>query len=254
MAKPNQPTLHLLHGFTQNSECWGPIADLLADGRPVEAIDLPGHGDGGPAADGWATADRLADEVTNRASSGADDGSVGPSDWLGYSLGGRMLLHLLLAHPGVVGRAVLIGATAGIEDPADRHARRQADEKLALRIEHDGLEQFLDRWLAMPMWADLPTRAQFIDERRTNTAVGLAGSLRLAGTGAQDNLWPRLGEITTPVLVLAGERDEKFTTIGQRLATALPHGEFQHVSGAGHAAHLEAPDLTAELVNAWLDR
>jgi hypothetical protein len=129
-----------------------------------------------------------------------------------------MLLHLLLAHPEVVRRAVLIGATGGIEDPAERRARAADDEVLAQRIAHEGVDAFVERWLAMPMWAGLPEWAKFSQERRTNTATGLAGSPRLAGTGAQDNLWPRLVEIDTPVLVLAGEHDEKFTSIGQRLA------------------------------------
>ena len=164
-----------------------------------------------------------------------------------------MLLHLLLTHPGVVRRAVLIGATAGIEAPDERRARQDADEALADRIEHDGVDAFLDRWLAMPMWEGLPEEAQCVDERRRNTPEGLAGSLRLAGTGAQDDLWPRLGQIDTPVLVLAGERDLKFTAVGERLAAALPRGEFQHVASAGHAAHLEAPGRTAEAVTSWLD-
>lgn len=242
MPDLSPPPLVLLHGFAQNRKCWGPFADGLNDGRGLERLDLPGHGGGGPPADGWAGADRLAAQAgtTHR-------------DWLGYSLGGRLLLHLLLAHPGAVRRAVLIGATAGIEDPGERRARQIADDALAHRIEDDGIDAFLERWLAMPMWADLPLDAQFVDERLTNTTSGLAGSLRLSGTGAQENLWPRMGEIETPVLVLAGERDQKFTAIGRRLAAALPGGEFRSIAGAGHAAHLEAPKRTAELVKRWLD-
>ena len=82
MTIEDQPTLRLLHGFAQSRACWGPVEGLLATGRVIEALDLPGHGAGGPAADGWTTADRL--------------GSAPATDWLGYSLGGRMLLHLLL--------------------------------------------------------------------------------------------------------------------------------------------------------------
>lgn len=247
MPDPSQPPLVLLHGFTQNRECWGPFADQLSADRRVERWDLPGHGNAGPAETGWATAQRLATQATS-ATAPEDT----PLDWLGYSLGGRMLLHLLLAHPNVVRRAVLIGATAGLEGPDERRARQHADRALADRVERDGVDAFIDRWLARPLWDGLPESAQFVDERRRNTPAGLAGSLRLAGTGAQDNLWPRLGEIETPVLVLAGERDEKFTAIGERLASALPHGAFQTVPGAGHAAHLEAPERTAEAVNAWL--
>lgn len=73
---------------------------------------------------------------------------------------------------------MLIGATGGIEDPAERRARAAADEVLAQRIEHEGVDAFVERWLAMPMWAGLPEWAKFSQERRTNTATGLAGSLK----------------------------------------------------------------------------
>ena len=59
--------------------------------------------------------------------------------------------------------------------------------------------------------------------------------------------------IDTPVLVLAGEHDEKFTSIGQRLAAELPQGQFRSVPGAGHATHLEGPNRTATLVTSWLN-
>lgn len=260
MTDPSPTPLVLLHGFTQNRQCWGPFAGQLDDGRPVERWDLPGHGGGGPAADGWATADRLAAQAAARTAATAApratttaEAGARASDWLGYSLGGRMLLHLVLAHPNMVRRAVLIGATAGLATSAERAERRGADEALAERIEQDGVDAFIERWLALPMWDGLPEAAQFADERRTNTADGLAGSLRLAGTGAQDDLWPRLGEIDVPVLVLAGGRDQKFTAIGRRLAAALPHGEFRAIPDAGHAVHLEAPERTAQAVTGWLD-
>ena len=263
MTDPSPTPLVLLHGFTQNRQCWGPFAGQLDDGRPVERWDLPGHGGGGPAAGAWATADRLASQAAAltaataataapRATTTAEAGARA-SDWLGYSLGGRMLLHLVLAHPNMVRRAVLIGATAGLATSAERAERRGTDEALAERIEQDGVDVFIERWLAMPMWDGLPEAAQFVDERRTNTADGLAGSLRLAGTGAQDDLWPRLGEIDVPVLVLAGGRDQKFTAIGRRLAAALPHGEFRAIPNAGHAVHLEAPERTAQAMTGWLD-
>ncbi|MEZ5380955.1 MAG: alpha/beta fold hydrolase [Microthrixaceae bacterium] len=240
----DEPPLWLVHGFTQNRHCWGPCAEQLGRTRRVNTLDLPGHGKGGPALDPWATADRLA-------AAGPQDV---PSDWLGYSLGGRMLLHLLLAHPGAARRVVLIGASAGLRDPSERRARVSSDHALADRLEAEGVDAFLEGWLQLPLFAGLPAWARFEEHRRANTAAGLAGSLRLAGTGAQDNLWPRLGEIETPVLVLAGALDAKFTALGRALADALPHGEFRAIPAAGHAAHLEAPAATAALVDGWLRR
>ena len=71
------------------------------------------------------------------------------------------------------------------------------------------------------MFGHVPDAANGIDERRRNTAAGLASSLRLAGTGTQEPLWDRLGELTLPVLVVVGGRDTKFTDLGRRLVAGV---------------------------------
>jgi 2-succinyl-6-hydroxy-2,4-cyclohexadiene-1-carboxylate synthase len=235
------PRLALVHGFTQTGACWGPVADDLAVDHEVVRIDAPGHGRSTPvAADLVATADLLA-EVG------------GTATWIGYSMGGRACLHLALRRPEAVRALVLLGATAGIEDPGERAARVAADELLARRLEADGLEPFLDDWLALPLFAGLTPEAQHRQARLANEAPALATSLRLAGTGAQEPLWDRLGEVAAPVLVVAGERDERFAATGARMAAAIgPHAEVRLVPGAGHAAHLEQPQAFLDVVRPWL--
>jgi 2-succinyl-6-hydroxy-2,4-cyclohexadiene-1-carboxylate synthase len=167
-------------------------------------------------------------------------------------MGARYALHVALTRPDLVRRLVTIGGTPGIEDAAERAARRAADEALAAGIERDGVAAFLDRWLAQPMFAGLPPDPDALADRRRNTAAGLAGSLRLAGTGTQEPLWERLPGLAMPVLVIAGASDEKFAAIGERMAAALPDATFVTVDGAGHAAHLERPDATADAVARWM--
>jgi 2-succinyl-6-hydroxy-2,4-cyclohexadiene-1-carboxylate synthase len=71
----------------------------------------------------------------------ADQG--GQATYLGYSMGGRYLLHLALANPELVDGLVLLGATAGIDDPAERAARAEADRATAARIRELGMLEFL---------------------------------------------------------------------------------------------------------------
>ncbi len=235
------PRLVLAHGFTQNLGCWGAIADDLATDHEVVRVDLPGHGRSGQVeADLPATAGLLGDVG-------------GPATYLGYSLGGRVALHLALSRPQLVRGLVLIGATAGIDDPAERAARRRADEALADEVERTGVDPFLERWLAGPLFATLPPEAAFVDARRQSPATGLAASLRRAGTGTQEPLWDRLAALTMPVLVLAGALDDRFCALGRRLAEAIgATATFAAVPGAGHAAHLEQPSALLALLRPWL--
>lgn len=241
------PPLVLLHGFTQTGVAWRPIVERLPAGWGVAAPDLPGHGAaGGLRLDLAGTADQVASGAAGRP----------PAVVVGYSMGGRVALRLALDHPDVVAGLVLIGATAGIDDPDERAERRRSDEVLADRIEEEGVEPFLDRWLAQPLFAGLTPRADDLAARRANTAAGLASSLRLAGTGTMDPpWWAELPQIAMPTLVLWGEADRKFAALGRRLVHAIgPNAEATSVVDAGHAVHLEAPDATAALLRGWVRR
>jgi 2-succinyl-6-hydroxy-2,4-cyclohexadiene-1-carboxylate synthase len=170
---------------------------------------------------------------------------------VGYSMGARMALHVALVAPGNVTALVLVSGTPGIEDEAERVVRRTADDTLADRIEEIGSARFVDEWLANPMFAGLPEEHAQRSARAANPAAGLAGSLRSAGTGTQDNLWPRLGEITCPVLVVTGMLDAKFAVIGERMAAALPRADLRCIAGAGHTVHLEKVDDFCSALSDW---
>jgi pimeloyl-ACP methyl ester carboxylesterase len=155
----------------------------------------------------------------------------------------------------MVERLALISATAGIEAPLERAARREADEVVAQDLERDGLGPFLSQWLAQPLFATLPPERAGLQERLANTAPGLASSLRRAGTGAQDSLWDRLGEIAEhriPVLLIVGERDAKYRALAERMALVIgPGASVLIIAGSGHACHLEHPTAVARALSAF---
>jgi 2-succinyl-6-hydroxy-2,4-cyclohexadiene-1-carboxylate synthase len=231
----------LVHGFTQTLGSWGVVGERLAQRFEVVRVDLPGHGGSGRVRAGFEEAAGLVGEA----------GGVGA--YVGYSLGGRLCLRLALDRPDLVRALVLIGGSPGIADPGGRAERREADEALARRIERDGVAAFLDAWLAGPLFATLPAEAAGREERLANTPEGLASALRRLGSGAQEPLWDRLGQLRAPALLVAGELDPKFAGIAREMAAAIgPAAQVALVPGAGHAVHLERPDETAALVEEFL--
>ena len=210
------PPVVLAHGFTQTRRVWGGLDTDLARERTVVAVDLPGHGGRPTSLPTW------------RPVPSCSAASGGRADYLGYSMGARFCLHLALARPDLVRRLVLVSGTAGIEDPGERAERRRSDEALAERLDPvgggvpaDSVRDFVTRWVANPMFGTVPPAAAAVDERCTNTAAGLASSLRSAGTGTQEPLWDRLGRLDMPVLVVTGARDAKFTTSGAGWSAAV---------------------------------
>ena len=235
------PRLVFVHGFTQTGRSWLPVAESFIDSHEVVLVDAPGHG--------WSA------EVSVDMAVGADMLAEvgGKASYVGYSMGGRLCLHLAVAHPHLVSSLVLLGATAGIDDDTLRAERQAADERLAIELETTGIEAFLKNWLALDLFANLHDDARGMNERMTNTVAGLASSLRLAGTGSQASLWALLDLVASPTLVLAGELDPKFTELGHRLRDEIgDSATFSTIAGTGHAAHLEAPALVARRIADFL--
>ncbi|MCL6592757.1 MAG: 2-succinyl-6-hydroxy-2,4-cyclohexadiene-1-carboxylate synthase [Alicyclobacillus sp.] len=252
------PPLLLLHGFTGSADSW---ADLRArwQGRfRCIAVDLPGHGrtrwpDVG-AAQALSMPAAAAGLAKLMEQLGCPRYAV-----LGYSLGGRTALALACHAPEHVAALVLESASPGLHTPAERQARREQDEALADWLEAHGIPAFVERWQALPLFASqaqLPVavRARQRAIRFSQCAHGLAQSLRGMGTGAQPPLWDALPRLTLPVLLVTGSLDEKFCALAVAMAARLPQVEHRVVAGAGHAVHLEAPAVYADLVEAFLER
>jgi 2-succinyl-6-hydroxy-2,4-cyclohexadiene-1-carboxylate synthase len=239
------PTVVLLHGFTQTRRSWRRTVQALGGRYRALAPDLPGHG-------------QSAHRVASFDACTAYVRALAPPRFslAGYSMGGRVALHAALALRDRLEQLVLIGASPGLAEAAERAARRAADDALADRIEAIGVEAFAREWAAQPLFAGQPERvaAAAHADRLRNTAEGLAAALRGLGTGAMDPLWDRLPELTIPVTLLVGERDEKFRAIAERMAARLPDARLTIVPGAGHAAHLERPEVVAQLVAAGVRR
>ncbi len=235
--------LVFVHGFTQTRTSWRTVAQAVVAGVPASRamlIDLPGHGESQHVTADIAESARLVTECGGQAT------------YIGYSLGARVVLHALINQPSAVQQAVVISGTAGLATSVERDERVAADELLAQRIEAIGVEAFVDEWLALPLFADVPLASNQRRERLTNTVHGLATSLRLCGQGTQTPLWNEFVRITTPLLAIAGSRDAKYVAHARRLATTAKHATLRIIPDAGHAAHLVAPHLVADEIIHWI--
>jgi 2-succinyl-6-hydroxy-2,4-cyclohexadiene-1-carboxylate synthase len=232
--------LVLLHGFTATGRSWDGVRRRIAAGAydDVLAPDLRGHGtasDARPATIEACVADLQQSE---------------PYTLAGYSMGGRIALHLALSQPDLVERLVLVSSTAGIQDEQGRADRREADADIADGIEAAGLETFARWWGGQSLFAGQTPEvaAAARADRLRNTAEGLAASLRGMGTGTMTPVWDRLPELTMPVQVVVGERDAKFRGLGEKLVAGLPDAELIVVPKANHAVHLDAPAAVARVI------
>jgi 2-succinyl-6-hydroxy-2,4-cyclohexadiene-1-carboxylate synthase len=235
---PVGETVVLLHGFGGTRRAWDGVAALLSPERYRSlALDLPGHGTAAESARPITFAG-CVEHVLARS----------PERFVlgGYSMGGRVALHVALQAPERVRRLVLISTSAGIEDRAQRALRAKSDHELAERLERIPYEEFIEAWRTQPLFAGEPpvVGALAREDQRRNRPAALAAALRGIGSGEMQSLWGRLPELRMPVSVVVGERDAKYVALGRRMAELLPHAQLIIVAG-GHGLALENPTALA---------
>lgn len=234
----------LLHGFTGGAESMAGVAGPLARERPVVRLELVGHGESeAPTSVSAYRMEACADQI---AAAVAALGLERPH-LIAYSMGARAGLVAALTRPELFASLVLIGVAPGLADPVLRAERIASDEALADRIERDGIEAFVDHWMALPIFASQSrlgpeALAAARAERLRNRAHGLANSLRGMGAGAQAPQQDRLTRFEGPVLLVVGEQDARFRQLAASLEARMQDARTCLIADAGHAAHLEAPE------------
>jgi 2-succinyl-6-hydroxy-2,4-cyclohexadiene-1-carboxylate synthase len=235
-------TLVLLHGFGGTHRAWDPVLPELDPERYNPIVpDLRGHG-------------TKADVRPISFAGCVDDVLAAAPDRFalcGYSMGGRIAQKVALAAPERVERLVLVATSAGIADPEARAARIAEDRALADEVQDMTVERFVARWQAQPIFAGTPPEAARFwgEDLARNDPSALAEALRTIGGGAMEPFWDRLRELTMPVRVIVGSRDEKFVRFArEEYAVRIPHAEVDVVEGAGHGLPREAPAELAALI------
>jgi pimeloyl-ACP methyl ester carboxylesterase len=261
------PELVLLHGGSQNAHTWDTLA--LALGRPLVAVDLPGHGhsDGpGDRADGQLNAQANAVDVAAAVRRLAPDARA----VVGMSLGGLTAIALAAQAPELVRRLVLVDVLPGLKARRSQHitdfvagppsfasldellertARfNPARSRSSLRrgILHNAEQQPDGTWVWR--WA----------RHRGPGPVGPApspGPGRPAADGTRyGQLWEPLSSITVPVLLVRGLRpDSVLDDEDEReLRRRLPAAQVVHVADAGHSVQGDAPLELAAIIERFV--
>ncbi|API90915.1 MULTISPECIES: 2-succinyl-6-hydroxy-2,4-cyclohexadiene-1-carboxylate synthase [unclassified Virgibacillus] len=242
--------LVLLHGFTGSSETWQSFVSIWKQHWQVITVDLPGHGK--------TTANHKSMEACcSDLVSLLKYLNLEPVHLLGYSMGGRTAIAFAMNYPEAVKSLILESTSPGLEDPIERKQRKQADNKLATNLEQRGMDWFVPYWENIPLFItqqQLPVSVQdrIRKERMSHSASGLADSLRFMGTGVQASYWDKLTQFDKPVFLLTGGLDQKYCEIMGKMERILPHAQQTIVSEAGHAIHVEKPNIFGKIVTGCL--
>ncbi|MGH8995675.1 MAG: alpha/beta fold hydrolase [Acidimicrobiales bacterium] len=250
------PEIVLFHGGAQNAHTWDTVA--LALGRPLLAIDLPGHGhsDGGRlgARNLADNADDLAVVIRELA---PDAQAV-----VGMSLGGMTSLALAHRHPELVGRLILVDITPGVT----------AEKAKAITDFVRGPESFpdFDAILARTVEHN-PTRSEMslrrgilhnAQQREDGSWVWRHARHRAEEPPDQPNegrfmdLWEVIGDLGVPLMLVRGMRPQSVVDDKDEaeLRQRNPAARVEHVQDGGHSIQGDQPIELARLIDDFVPR
>ncbi|WP_019414909.1 2-succinyl-6-hydroxy-2,4-cyclohexadiene-1-carboxylate synthase [Paenisporosarcina sp. TG20] len=243
-------TIVFLHGFTGSTMTWEPIIEDLPKTIRCIAVDLLGHGksESPKSPNRYQMNEQLLDLHTLFGLLQVTTFSL-----VGYSMGGRIALAYALKYPEHIIHLILESASPGLASLVEQQARVKADERLAGKIEIEGISKFIDYWQDISLfhsqeklseWKRLAIR----QERLLQSPLGLANSLRGIGTGNQPSYWLQLKQLKIPVTLVTGEFDQKFNLIAQQMKKSLSNSQHIQVLTVGHAIHVENPVQFATII------
>ena len=235
---PGAPELVLLHGGAQNAHTWDTVC--LALGRPLVAIDLPGHGhsDHRPDHAYWPRENAAAVEIAIRA--------LAPEARLvvGMSLGGLTAVALAARAPDLVRALVLVDVTPGVDEEKGSAIVQfiNGPESFA------SLEEILERTIAFN-----PTRSESSLRRGVlhNAIEAPDGRWRwrydLPRTGENSmpdwqSLWDDISAYAGPLTLVRGALSPVVSDGDvAELQRRRPDAVVEVVDGAGHSVQGDRP-------------
>ena len=253
-GNPSFPYLIMLHGFMGDSGIFDHLVPVLQKFCNPVTIDLIGHGQTD------APTDIKRYELKNQINDINDllgQLNLHTIFLLGYSMGGRLALRVALNDSTLFRGLILESTTYGIEDPVDKENRIKSDRDNANRILRD-FHTFVDTWNQNPLFAGAQplkseTQQNLDSIQRRQRPHGLANSLIGFGSANMPAVRRQLGKITLPTLLLTGQQDVKYSTLGQEMCQHIPDCKHYILPGCGHRVHVDNPELYVDAIREFIE-
>jgi pimeloyl-ACP methyl ester carboxylesterase len=246
------PEVVLVHGGAQNAHTWDTVA--MALGRPLLAVDLPGHGHSDGPKEGRST-----DPVSNAEDVAIAVAALAPdaAGVVGMSLGGMTSIALADARPDLVRRLLLVDVTPGVTG-------NKASQIIAFVNGPESFPSFdeiLERTVQFnPTRTVASLRRGILHnavQRDDGSWVWRHARHRALQTDGGDTpprdfgvLWDVISGYPGPLMLARGMRDQSVVTDEDEaeLVKRRPDARIEHVAEAGHSLQGDTPLELAALI------
>ncbi|WGV23200.1 2-succinyl-6-hydroxy-2,4-cyclohexadiene-1-carboxylate synthase [Halotia branconii] len=259
ISKHGKPLIMFLHGFMGNINEFNEAIKLLDNNFSYLILDLPGHGKTQViGSDEYYTMANIAHALINLL----DELKIDKCFLIGYSMGGRLALYLILHFPERFYKVVLESASPGLMTAAEQLERVKSDAQIAKKLRRslttNDFYAFLLNWYSQPIFGSIKNHPQLdlmLESRLQNDPIKLAKSLQFMGTGSQPSLWEKLSENTKPLLLISGAYDQKFIDINTEMTKICKVAQLKIINDSAHNTHFENTwEFVENIKNFWFDK
>jgi proline-specific peptidase len=267
LGPPEGTPVLILHGGPgAASDYMQPLAERLADHRPVVVYDQLGCGRSDQPDDTslW-TVDRSVAEVDQvRAALGLERCHLLGQSWGGWlgieymARGTRGVERLVLASTSASIPEFMAGARGLIEELPEPH--RTVLIELGAKEQYDhpdyvaAVDVFYHRHLCRSdPWPDALLRSSAqMDGNQVYLTMNGPTEFDVIGRLREWDRTADLGRIDVPTLVTCGRYDEITPSCSETITRGIPDARMHVFERSAHCAHLEEPDDYARIVEAFL--
>lgn len=228
-----------LHGFLGYGKDWSHVQkfmpryqwitpDLFTPNSPIGDIDLTSFN---------VLADRVVAFIPENTQ----------PIFVGYSLGGRIGLHLLERHPDRFKKFIFISTHPGLVSEAEKKVRKASDVLWKDKLYNLSWVDFWNEWNSQEVFKIDNDRSPMRNERDLDLKK-LELALTSLSLAAQENKETVLTNHADKVIWAVGDKDQKFTSFAEDLKRKKILSGYERIFNSGHRVIFDQPSVVADLI------
>lgn len=174
---------------------------------------------------------------------------------IGYSLGGRLAMHAVLAKESFWQGAIIVAANPGLLSKEDQQNRWHSDQKWIQRFQNEPWEGVMKDWNQQKVFdhsQNMPSKQNLMPHEVPLLREQATTLMKNFSLGKQENLQHKLRHIKTPILWITGENDKKFTCLAREICDENQNFSHAVVPHAGHRVPWDNPSQFVHLTNKFI--
>ncbi len=235
-----------VHGFLGEGADWIPLKDELRKILPSFDFYAPSLFSKGNSFN-FESFEALSESIQNYLQTMSFNNQSVKKVYIGYSLGGRIGLHLL--ESGLFDHFVFISTHCGLDDVEDQKNRIESDKLWADRVKQLGWDNFLEQWLNQDVLAKstkvLRQEVHFDRNKLRQALLNLS-------LGRQANKESIIQKYQNQITWLVGDKDQKFLDLGNELVQKKILPKIGRISNSGHRVVFDQPSQLAKFISELL--